>query len=187
MLQFPLTIKSPLSVKCEPKKRLRQPSRVYEARISSYVLPRLKKARNPSIRLGLKYEKEVHEHIKGIFGNSYKSGIVCEYLETKYGRRRFCEMDGLLIDKESQKGVIVEVKLSHTSDAYFQTEKLYLPIARKIWPKVKFRSLEVCRSFDPSMPFPVRTKVLFDLQNVFSFLSFDEDDAFGVYVYDPRR
>ena len=187
MLQFPLTIEKPLSVKCEPKKRLRQPNSIYEARISSYVLPLSGKSKNSSVRLGVKYEKEVHEHFKEIFGSTYKSGIVCEYLETKYGRRRFCEMDGLLLDKESQRGVIVEVKLSHTSDAYFQTEKLYLPVARKIWPKVKFRSLEVCRSFDSAAPFPARTKVLFDLRNVFSFLSFDQSDDFGVYVYDPRR
>jgi hypothetical protein len=71
---------------------------------------------------------------------------------------RYCQPDGLLLFERTKTLLIVEVKYSHTPDAFWQLEHLYVPVLRAFmgdshW---KIATCEVVKWFDPSTRFPVR-------------------------------
>lgn len=61
---------------------------------------------------------------------------------------------------------IFEIKSRHTPDAWWQLEKLYKPVLKQ-WLAAYNRTpriclVEVCRSFDPAIVFPVKTYLVKD-------------------------
>lgn len=79
------------------------------------------------------------------------------------GRIRYAQLDGILILDESQTLVIVEIKYTHTANAYWQIENLYYPLLREFlgegnpW---RIATLEICKWYDPATAFPVAIKLL---------------------------
>lgn len=72
------------------------------------------------------------------------------------GKPRWCQPDALLIDVETGKIVVIEVKYQHTPDAWWQLYHLYLPVLRVIFPQSMW-SLSVCevvKWYDPATWFP---------------------------------
>jgi hypothetical protein len=72
------------------------------------------------------------------------------------GSWRWCQPDGLLIDVEAGQVVVLEVKHHHTSDAWWQLEKLYRPVVQRMLPEQLWRLavVEVVRWYDPAVLFP---------------------------------
>ncbi|HYE38144.1 hypothetical protein [Methylocaldum sp.] len=70
--------------------------------------------------------------------------------------------DGLLFDLKGGKIIIVEVKYQHTTDAWWQLRKLYLPILQHIFPANlwEFKMLEIVKWFDGMVPWPEPTRLL---------------------------
>lgn len=68
----------------------------------------------------------------------------------------------MLID--AQRGVIhvVEIKYSHTSDAWWQLRRLYVPVLQRIFPQNlwDFEVCEIVRWFDPAVAFPEPWKLV---------------------------
>jgi hypothetical protein len=57
------------------------------------------------------------------------------------------------------------VKSTHTSEAWSQLRR-YSAVARAIWPLAEVRTLNVVRSFDPAVPFPVEQELFDDMEAV---------------------
>jgi len=75
---------------------------------------------------------------------------------------------------------IVEVKLQHTSDAWWQVKQLYLPIVATAFPPDlwRYNYVEVVRWHDPAISFPENYRLVPDL------LALGEDQ-FGVHILNP--
>lgn len=81
----------------------------------------------------------------------------------------FCQPDAILW-LPLNTIVIVEAKLSHTADAYWQLRQLYEPVLRAIEPSARIHLLEITRSFDPAVRMPEEMVLFFDYQNFISLL-----------------
>ena len=76
----------------------------------------------------------------------------------------FCQPDLLLTNKNLI--LLCEIKLTHTSAAFFQMEKLYRPVLQRIFPQHKILSVEITRSFDPSIRFPQEMLLYFSIEDL---------------------
>ncbi len=108
-------------------------------------------------RQGLIYEKKVHEELELLYGSSYIPSLWLEYetLNDDYLHR--CQPDGLLFDFHNGRIIVIEVKLKHTEQAYWQLRNLYLPVLGLLFPPNLWKLIpcEVVKWFDPSVAFPV--------------------------------
>lgn len=116
-------------------------------------------------RQGVKYERKVQEELQDRYGLAYLPSVWFCYGGAD-GERRYCQLDGLLVLDAKRTLVIVECKLKHTSDAYWQIEHCYLPVLRK-WLAAeagwKIATCEVVRWYDPFISFPVRPTLVADV------------------------
>lgn len=81
---------------------------------------------------------------------SFTTSLAFQF-KTEYAEKNICIVDGLLaLDDEV---VVVEVKLRHTVDAWFQLRKLYQPVLKKALNK-PIRALEICSVYEPQARFP---------------------------------
>lgn len=101
---------------------------------------------------GLAYEAKVQEHLLRSYGDSYIVSPWFEYRLLGEGKARWCQADGLLLDLDRGKIVVVEVKLKHTRRAEDQLFTLYIPVLTRMFPPHLWDlcALEVVRYFDPS-------------------------------------
>ena len=77
--------------------------------------------------------------------------------------RNFCQPD-LLVDRGDGEGIICEIKLGWTADAWWQLAKLYAPVVRAAWGWRSPVLLCVCRSFDPAIPTPEPVEVVQEIR-----------------------
>jgi len=112
-------------------------------------------------RFGLRYESKVHDELKGKFGRWFMAGPVIEFFDgnSKYDKR-FCVPDGLI--RHHTRMVVCEIKSQHMPEAWWQLRKLYEPVVRKLWGR-ELVLLEICRSYDPQMPFPEKVEFVEDI------------------------
>ncbi len=72
----------------------------------------------------------------------------------------------------------MEVKYQHTPDAWWQLRRLYAPLVEHIFPHYSVHLVEVCKWFDPAVPFPERFDMLPAVEAV-------RADAIGVHIWKP--
>jgi len=79
-----------------------------------------------------------------------------QFMRKGEGRLQHCQPDGLLIDPVAGLIVVVEVKLAHTTDAWWQMRQLYVPVLRHIFPERRwtYRCVTIVKWFDPAIKFP---------------------------------
>jgi len=118
--------------------------------------PRLKGA----ARRGINYERNVHRHLGQYFsperqGPLYISGRWIAF-RTRLGPEwRWAQPDGLLIDYANNLIVIIEIKLSHTQNAWWGLRRLYEPLIRFIFgDQWNYAVCEVTRWYDPAVAWP---------------------------------
>lgn len=104
---------------------------------------------------GLRYEKQLHKHLSELSGCFYVPGPWFQFSTYDHGVR-WCQPDGLLFFPYTGQITIVECKLQHTSDAWWQLKWLYQPVLRQLFPPSlwKFALLEIVKWYDPQTPFP---------------------------------
>lgn len=100
-------------------------------------------------RMGLAYEQRIHDVLSAIYGRDYRPHPSMLY-EDRGGLRRAIP-DGLLWI--APRFVLVEIKYSHCELAWWQLNRLYLPLLTKIL-HAPVECVEVCRLYDPSVTFP---------------------------------
>ena len=71
---------------------------------------------------------------------------------------RFCQTDGIILDTASKRITLVEVKYSHTPQAYWQMENLYIPVLQAAFKGLgyTFLTVEVVKWFDCAIQCPRR-------------------------------
>lgn len=114
-----------------------------------------KKARGRRAQ-GINYEKKVHGYLAELYGDFYVANPWFMFQECGRERVRWCQPDGLLFLPTSGLIIIVECKLQHTSDAWWQLKWLYLPVIAKAFPGTlwKIALCEVTKWYDPAVAFP---------------------------------
>ena len=105
--------------------------------------------RNPAKKAGIRYENKVLKHFTEECGNRFIPGLpfLFQSIKSQPGR---AVPDGLLFAKDWSAVSIVEVKLRHSGDAFYQLYKFYLPILEEVFrPALRVVCLEVCQFYDP--------------------------------------
>lgn len=67
-----------------------------------------------------------------------------------FNGNRWCQPDGLLLLPERATVVVVEIKLSHCSEAWYQLFELYIPVVQVLFPGWEIIGCEVCKWYDPA-------------------------------------
>ena len=113
--------------------------------------------RRGKAREGLKYERLAHEELTRRYPSSYVPSLWLEYEVAEDSYMHRCQPDGLLFNFTASKIIVVEIKLKHTEQAYWQLRNLYLPVLSLIFPPRLWELVpcEVVKWFDPSTSFPV--------------------------------
>ena len=131
---------------------------------------------------GIRYENKAQDMLLERFPDNYVPGPWFRFLEYGQSKWRWCQPDGLLIDFHYGRITVVEIKLQHTSDAWWQVKWLYLPVLYRAFdPQIwEFTWLEVVKWYDCSVNFPERVSLCPDVLSV-------EPGQFGVYIWKPGR
>lgn len=103
--------------------------------------------------LGIRYERKVQKHLLDAFPDYYIPSPWLSFVDGR-GNHRICQPDGFFLDIPNGMISVVEVKYQHTTDAWWQLWKLYIPVLRFIFPTFEFRGVEIVRWYDPSVAFP---------------------------------
>ncbi len=113
--------------------------------------PRINRGHTAAQKAGLQYEQRVVDVLSAIYGIDFRGAPAILYQD-----RTGCRMavpDGIL--KIGNTLVVIEVKLTHTERAWWQLNRLYLPLLRALVnPGVQCLPVEICRSYDPDVKFP---------------------------------
>lgn len=98
----------------------------------------------------------MQDFLLAAFPQSYVPSPWLHFRSESSEKWRWCQPDGLLVDIE--RGIItcVEVKYSHTENAWWQVRKLYLPVLEKLFPPALWRlqACEVVKWYDSAVVFP---------------------------------
>lgn len=130
---------------------------------------------------GVAYERKFQRHFQSSHPVQYLPSPWIRY-KLVSGALKWCQPDGLFFNVQAGIITIVEVKLSHTPDAYDQLWNLYHPVLEKIFsPRLwSIRGLEVVRWYDPYVGFPGKHRLRKSIEDV----KYDET---GVLIWNPRR
>lgn len=134
---------------------------------------------SPAKRAGIAYERKVHRHFSSFWPKEWRTHPWIRFSD-KSGSR-YCCPDALLVSPRRQRCIIVEVKYTHTSDAWWQLRKLYEPVVQKIFgARLQTSILEITKSYDPAIPFPEPIDFLRKISDVWRL-----DGKMGVFVWKP--
>lgn len=120
--------------------------------------PRSRKP-TPAQAAGRRYERKVFTRLKEDFGDRVLIQPWFSFLPS-VGRQRYCQMDAIL-DLGGSEYTILEVKVRHTPDSWWQLAKLYLPVLRAYKPEAKFRLGTIVGSYDPATPYPAPFELVY--------------------------
>jgi hypothetical protein len=100
---------------------------------------------------------KAHEYLYDLYPSQYVGSPWVRFTNVEDLNARWCQPDGIIIDLAAGELVIVEMKYQHTSDAWWQLEKLYKPVLKKMYPEDlwKIRCVEIVKWFDVATDFPI--------------------------------
>lgn len=138
-----------------PPERFRAAENVRSVVLSSHAPSFARKgSRTGAKGAGLRYEAKVQRTLLTDYFSEYLPSPWLRFVDD-HGMR-WCQPDGLIIDMKLGRVTIVEVKTSHTGEAWWKLHRLYLPVVRKLLgPDFEYRCLEVVRYYDASILFPL--------------------------------
>ena len=90
------------------------------------------------------------------------------WIQYENGTTRWCQPDALIIRKDDI--LIIEAKLTHTANAYWQLRLLYEPVVRMLSPGARIHLVEITRSFDPNIRMPEEMLLFFDFEDLLTAL-----------------
>lgn len=129
---------------------------------------------------GLRYEAKAHQHFEGLYGDYYIPSPWFIFKEVGVDKPRWCQPDALLLYPQEGKITLIECKLQHTSDAWWQLKWLYLPVIVKAFPHDlwDFSMCEVVKWYDPAVSFPEKVKLRPNVDET-------RPGEFGVHIWKP--
>ena len=121
----------------------------------------------PAQKAGLAYQKWVVKFVESGDCSSFKVRPGIWYCYHDGECRRYCQPDILLQDDSSKTLVIVEVKLRWTADAWWQVQRLYTPVLRRVFgPDWTLIPLVIAKSYDPAVRIVESVKLCDDVFDV---------------------
>lgn len=140
----------------------------------------------PAKRAGVRYEERFHRFARKLWGPSYRTyqGEIFAFQDLTGPRA--CRPDGVLL--RGPFCIIMECKVHHTPDSFFQLRELYEPVLRKYFAGDihNYMVIEVVRNFDPATPYPCRTQVL-GAVDIEDYLSMPQPtNEVGVWVWKDK-
>ena len=103
---------------------------------------------------GLRYQRQVCDELRVQFGSA--AVLVGPWLEYRLGiERRYCQPDAIVSHRDLV--FVFEVKLSSTTDAWWQLRHLYGPVVQKLYPSSRLVLVNVVKSHYPEIRFPEDT------------------------------
>lgn len=151
---------------CPPARGFAEAGTVAYARLSLTPPPFIRQRKYTGRRAeGVRYEKKVQKHLLEHFPDAYVGSPWLHFLPEGADKWRWCQPDGLLVDFEHGILTVLEVKYSHTSDAWWQVRKLYTPVLQKIFPPSlwKYEACEIVKWYDPATRFPEAVELASEL------------------------
>lgn len=135
------------------KRQLDSP--LLNARIEFGPAANLPPPRHAAAKLGVRFEKKVCAALRRVHGDAFLDGLPFSFQTcNKRGR---AVPDGLLFSQTERAVVLIEIKLRHTGDAWWQLERFYQPIVCEAFRLFQVIPLEICKYFDPSVRLPKPT------------------------------
>lgn len=117
-----------------------------------FVTEARKRQGSAAQQAGMRYEAHAHGYLSELYcperGNKlYAPAMWIHYIaELTAG---WAQPDGLLLDFDRMMITIIEIKLRHTSDAWWALRRLYEPLIRHLFgTKWSYSVCEVCRWFN---------------------------------------
>ena len=141
-----------------------------------------------SMRKGMRYERMIKSIFSRAFRESYCHGQWIEFQER--GIKRWCQVDGIWVDRERKLLTIFEIKYRHTMKAWWQLRRLYSPILWRYLRELgerefKIAICEVVKVFDPSVEFPEEVSLISNVEEIrpgrFQVIQIEEPD-FEIYA-----
>lgn len=174
-------------VKVPPPLRFKEPKGlISEVKIRGACRPNVvgTEAQKGGVRYEIKAQRWLEKNLPG-----YQASRQFTFRDE--GGFRSIIPDGYLLydDMIDTRMTIFEIKSRHTSDAWWQLEKLYKPVLKE-WLKSQgrrpvIRLVEVCRSFDPAVNFPTKVHLAKDFVYLLWALQNIDDDGFLVFELRP--
>lgn len=134
--------------------------------------------KSPAQKAGLAYQKRIGKFLQPnpSIGCSWivDAGSWFAFTDSS-SSRHYCQPDFLLLDTKNATCIIVEVKIRWTDAAWWQLERLYLPVLRRVYPHLSLLRVCICRSYDPAIRAPEEVVLCDDLLDV-------RPDRFNVLV-----
>lgn len=157
---------------------------------------------------GMRYERRAHEYLREIQATadrsasaSTRSGESYELVLSPWivfqsksdqsfdsnsngSSVRFCQPDAIFVSSKRPRVILIEIKYSHTNEAWRQLRLLYEPVLRKLFEptfgsELEIACIELCRWFDPHEPF---TEHFYYEENPLDARS----GKLGIHIYRPR-
>ena len=180
-----MSIPKPNTTSCPPPRNFNPAGVVQEAALASRPPPFIsvpRKSRGKKAE-GMRYERAAQQHFDAAYGDFYvPSPWFCFSSVHTRDKYRYCQPDGLLFDPRRGVLTIIEFKLKHTPNAWWQTRHLYQPVVQKLFPSDLWTIsiCEVVKWLDPHTTFPERFNYAHSPLDV-------PPGGFGVHVLKPRR
>lgn len=109
-------------------------------------------------RVGQIYDAKAQVHLEQLFEGCYLPSPWLLFQAENQPRPylQYCQPDGLIFDWAKHTIIIVEIKLRHTPEAYWQVSNLYRPVLEHIFHgrRWTFRQLEIVKWYDADTYFP---------------------------------
>lgn len=118
------------------------------------------KGSNASARRGLRFEAKVCKEFSARYGSRFVPQLPIFFQEEmtadlRRGQRGKAIPDGLLFSPDWKSVCIVEIKLRHSGDAWWQMNRFYRPIVEKaLGGAFEVRTMEVVQNYDPRVKLP---------------------------------
>lgn len=152
----------------------RQVQDVTKAAIHFGEKPNLPKPKGNAQKAGHRFEKQVLDSLQKNFTDRLIFGVPLSFQESGskngfYQRPSTAIPDGLLLSRDKRILLIIECKLRHSTDAWFQLNRFYLPILRRaVGNSLILRALEICKYYDPGVRLPEVKKLVLRVEDAFT-------------------
>ena len=150
------------------------------ARMSQLPPPFLRDRKRTGAKArGVRYELKAQEYLLDQFSDHYIPSPWLHFREEASESFRWCQPDGILLDFERGVCIVLEIKYSHTSDAWWQLRKLYIPVLQKILPPSlwTYELGEIVKWFDPDVAFPEPIRLVDNPMK--------PSDVFKIHIFNP--
>lgn len=102
---------------------------------------------------GLRYERKANGRLTAMYP-LYGGAQWINFRMKNSSRLRWAQPDGMLLNFSTGLLTIIEIKIRHTESAWWSLRYLYEPLCEKLFPSWRIACCEMCRWFDPVVPWP---------------------------------